>query len=105
MQYHIGLDIGSVSINTVVLDEQCNIIENHYDYCHGKPFHQLNSILSRILENYALETIGYVAITGTGGVLTAELIGGYYVNEIVSQATSVAWLYPQVNTIIEMGGE
>jgi len=105
MQYHIGLDIGSVSINTVVMDEQCNIIENHYDYCHGKPFHQLKSVLSHILDNYALETIGYIAITGTGGVLAAELIGGYYVNEIVSQATSVAWLYPQVNTIIEMGGE
>ncbi len=104
-KYHVGLDLGSVSINTVVVDEECNIVENHYHYCHGNPFHQLSDILSRILNNYEHETIGYVAITGTGGLLATELIGGYYVNEIVAQATSVARLYPHVKTIIEMGGE
>jgi len=105
MKYHIGLDIGSISINTVIMDEEYNIVGNHYDYCHGKPFHQLNNILSRVLNNYDQSAIGYVAITGTGGGLAAELIGGYYVNELVAQATSVGRLYPHVKTIIEMGGE
>ena len=105
MKYHVGLDIGSISINTVIMDEECNIVGNHYDYCHGKPFHQLNNILSRVLNNYDQSAIGYVAITGTGGGLAAELIGGYYVNELIAQATSVGRLYPHVKTIIEMGGE
>ncbi|MCK5093941.1 MAG: hypothetical protein KAR18_04380, partial [Spirochaetes bacterium] len=105
MTHHIGLDIGSVSINTVVIDNNCKIVENHYDYCQGKPFHLLKNVLNRILEKYSLEDIGNVAITGTGGLLAVELIGGHYVNELVAQATSVSRHYPQVKTIIEMGGE
>ncbi len=105
MKYHIGLDIGSVSINTVVVDDKRNIVENHYTYCHGKPFHQLSTILSNLLTNYDHENLGDLGITGTGGQLAAELIGGQYVNEIVAQATAVARLLPEVRTIIEMGGE
>jgi predicted CoA-substrate-specific enzyme activase len=105
MKYHIGLDIGSVSINTVVLDENRNILQNYYDYCHGKPFHQLESILERIFRKYRPGSIGNLAITGTGGPLASKLIGGQFVNEIVAQATSTAQLYPQVKTVIEMGGE
>ena len=87
------------------MDETYAILENHYDYCHGKPFHQLENILIRILNNKDLENIKLVAITGSGGLLATELIGGYYVNELVAQATSVTQLYPQVKTVIEMGGE
>jgi predicted CoA-substrate-specific enzyme activase len=105
MKYNIGFDIGSVSINTVVLDEECNILENYYDYCHGKPFYRLKEVIKRILASFPLEDIHNIAITGTGGLLASELIGGYFVNEIISQSTAVARLYPGVNTIIEMGGE
>ncbi len=105
MKLHLGLDIGSVSINTVLMDKSKNIVENYYDYCHGKPFHLLENILSRIIEKYGQDTFTTVALTGTGGSLASNLIGGYYVNEIVAQASSVAHLYPHVKTIIEMGGE
>ena len=37
----IGFDIGSVSLNTVVMDENNNILENYYEYVHGKPFNVL----------------------------------------------------------------
>jgi predicted CoA-substrate-specific enzyme activase len=46
-----------------------------------------------------------VALTGTGGKLAAELIGGCFVNEIVAQSSSVACLHPEARTVIEMGGE
>ncbi len=105
MKYYIGLDIGSVSINSVIMDNNRKVVEDHYDYCHGKPFHLLKKILERILDRYEYETITDIAVTGTGGLLGVELIGGYYVNELVAQAASVHCLYPQVKTIIEMGGE
>lgn len=102
---HLGLDIGSISINTVIMDGNASIIENRYDYCHGKPFNLLKSILTDIENTYGKERIDSVGITGTGGKLASELIGGEYVNEIVAQSSSVAKLYPEVKTIIEMGGE
>ncbi len=42
-----GFDIGSISINTVVMDYSSKIIEERYDYNHGKPFEKLKEILAR----------------------------------------------------------
>ncbi|HER09454.1 MAG TPA: CoA activase [Bacteroides sp.] len=103
--YHFGFDIGSISINTIVTDSEGNIILERYDYCHGKPFRKLKEILDILGEIYTEDQFGELSFTGTGGKLAAELIGGSYVNEIVAQSTSVSKLYPQVRTIIEMGGE
>ena len=105
MKYHIGLDIGSVSVNTVLIDENRKVIENHYDYCHGKPFHQLRAVLTDILQSHGEDSIATVALTGTGGLLASELIGGHFVNELIAQATSISCQHPEVKTIIEMGGE
>jgi predicted CoA-substrate-specific enzyme activase len=100
-----GFDIGSISINTVVMDPSGEIIEERYDYNHGKPFEKLKEILDILEKSYSREQFGAVSCTGTGGKLAAELLGGTYVNEIVAQSSSVSRLYPQVRTIIEMGGE
>jgi predicted CoA-substrate-specific enzyme activase len=105
MMFHIGLDIGSVSVNTVVLDESCTVLDNRYDYCHGKPFQLLREILGSIIDRYGKDGIRLIGTTGTGGQLASYLLGGNYVNEIVAQSCAVARLYPNVRTIIEMGGE
>ena len=105
MKLNLGLDLGSISVNTVLMDDNKNIIENHYDYCYGKPFHVLVSVLEEILMRRSQDEIGAVAITGTGGRLAAGLIGGSFVNEIVAQSSSVRHLHPEAKTVIEMGGE
>ncbi|MBN1131753.1 MAG: hypothetical protein JXR52_07780 [Bacteroidales bacterium] len=101
----LGIDIGSISINSVILDTEGNVLENHYDYCHGKPFERLKEILDQINIKYPPQLIEVISFTGTGGKLAAELLGGAFVNEVVAQSTSVSKLYPRVRTIIEMGGE
>jgi predicted CoA-substrate-specific enzyme activase len=101
----LGLDIGSVSLNTVLMDESYNILEDYYDYVHGKPFNVLRERLDSILQRIPSESIKGVAITGTGGTLAAELIGGVFVNEIIAQATSTGRLFPDARTVIEIGGE
>ncbi len=103
--FYVGLDIGSVSLNTVLLDDNYNIIEDHYDYVHGKPFNMLYDRFSSILKKYPSVTIKGIALTGTGGKLAAGLIGGVFVNEIIAQATSAGRLYPDARTVIEIGGE
>jgi len=100
-----GFDIGSISINTVVMDYSGKIIEERYDYNHGKPFDKLKEILDILEKSYSREQFGHISFAGTGGKLAVELLGGTYVNEIVAQSSSVSRLYPQVRTIIEMGGE
>ena len=105
LNFFIGLDIGSVSLNTVLLDDNNNIIEDFYDYVHGKPFEMLHERLSSLLVKYPADTIRGFALTGTGAKLAAELIGGLFVNEIIAQAASTGRLFPDARTVIEIGGE
>ncbi len=100
----LGLDIGSISVNTVLLDSDNNIIEEHYDLCHGQPFKVLKDRLTGLIKNYG-ESIGTTAITGTGGKLACELIGGEFVNEVVAESNAVSLLYPEAQSVISMGGE
>ena len=103
--YFVGLDIGSVSLNTVLLDNQFSIVEDHYDYVHGKPFDVLCRRLRLLLQDHPVETIRGIALTGTGGKLASGLIGGVFVNEIIAQATAAGRLFPDARTVIEIGGE
>src|SRR5512136_1948694 len=92
---NLGLDLGSVSLNTVVLDQTFQVLEEHYDFIYGKPFHTLLNRLTDLLTRYSAEDIGITAITGSGGKFAAELIGGTFVNEVIAQATAVSRLYPE----------
>jgi predicted CoA-substrate-specific enzyme activase len=102
---YLGFDIGSVSLNTAIIDDKNNVIEDYYDYVHGRPFNVLKDRLSSVLEKYPSETIKGIAITGSGGKLATGLIGGVFVNEIIAQASSTGKMYPEARTIIEIGGE
>jgi len=101
----LGFDIGSVSLNTVVMDENYNILEDYYEYIHGKPFNVLRDRLTSILKTHTVESITGIALTGSGGKLATELIGGVFVNEIIAQATSTGRLFPDARSVIEIGGE
>ena len=102
---YVGFDIGSVSLNSVIIDTDDNIIEDFYDFLHGRPFNVLKDRFSKILEKYPPDTLKGIAITGAGGKLATDLIGGVFINEIIAQATSTGSLYPEARTVIEIGGE
>ena len=102
---YLGIDIGSISINMVVMDSNMEVVEETYTWCQGKPFDKLLSLLEDLHKRYPESSIEKLGLTGTGGKLAAELIGGENVNEVVAQSTAVSRLHPEVRTIIEMGGE
>ncbi|WP_167618443.1 acyl-CoA dehydratase activase [Maribellus sediminis] len=101
---YLGSDIGSISVNTVLVNENKEIIEEFYDYSRGRPFNTLKNRLSEILEKHD-DISGTIALTGTGSKVASELLNGIAVNEIVAQSKAVMELYPEVRTVIEMGGE
>ena len=41
VRMNVGLDIGSISVNAVVMDSDGRILEDHYLYCRGKPYEVL----------------------------------------------------------------
>ena len=104
-RFWLGLDVGSISVNTILLDEDRAVVEERYTLCHGRPFQALRTVLDELAQTYPVDSIRAVALTGTGGAFAAGLIGGCYVNEIVAQSSAAAALYPEARTVIEMGGE
>ncbi len=101
---YIGSDIGSISVNTVILNEQKKVIEEYYDYSHGRPFNTLYNRIKKILSEH-IDLSGTISLTGTGSKFASQLLNGFSVNEIIAQSKAVMALYPDVRTVIEMGGE
>ena len=102
---HIGLDVGSVSANTVLIDEDKNVVEEHYTRTKGQPLETVLKVLEDILTRFPADRIRSVSVTGTAGKLIAELLGAEFANEVIAQGKSTTHFHPEVKTIIEMGGE
>ncbi len=105
MEVYVGLDVGSVSANTVVLDADKNILEDHYTRTTGDPFTTALTILSEIVERYGEGNIKIIAATGSAGKAIAPLVGAVFSNEVIAQAKAIEEYYPQVRTVVEMGGQ
>ncbi|MGZ3568648.1 MAG: acyl-CoA dehydratase activase [Thermodesulfobacteriota bacterium] len=101
----LGIDIGSVSANTVIVDDHRHVLEEHYTRIKGQPLQTVQKVLEEILHRVPLEQFHSLSLTGTGGKLLSDLLGGNFINEIIAQAKAVQYFYPQVRTIIDMGGE
>lgn len=102
---YVGIDVGSVSADTVVVDEKKRVLEKHYTRTKGQPLRTVQEVLKGLLNRLPDEQIAGTYFTGVGGKLLSELLGGEFVNEIMAQARSVEHFHPDVRTIIDIGGE
>ncbi len=102
---YVGIDVGSISANTVVLDAERRVLEEHYSRTKGQPLRTVQRILEELLHHVPQQQIAGMYFTGVGGKLLSELLGGEFVNEIIAQARSVEHFHPEVRTIIDVGGE
>ena len=102
---HLGLDIGSVSVNTVIVDDRLEVLEEHYTRMKGQPFQTVQRVLEEILARISADPFESVSFTGIGGKPLSQLLGADFVNEIIAQAKAAQHLYPKIRTIIDIGGE
>lgn len=105
--YSLGVDVGSVSTNLVVLDEDNNIVEKLYLRTSGRPIEVLTQGLKTLAEKLP-EDHKFIAAgtTGSGRQLAGVLIGADIVkNEITAHSIAAGSLIPDVQTILEIGGQ
>ena len=100
----IGVDIGSVSVNLVVVDEKGKVIEDRYVRHMGKPMQKAGELLEEVQTAYGSQ-IDFVATTGTGAKMLAPLVGASFTNEIIALTKAFHTLYPHVGSVIDIGGE
>jgi predicted CoA-substrate-specific enzyme activase len=101
----LGIDIGSVAAKAAVLDQDNNLVFSKYIRTRGQPVETILSILEEIFHKYPVASFTVAAATGTGGELIANLMGITFVNEVTAQASGTAHFHPEVQTILEIGGE
>ena len=102
---HLGLDVGSISLNTVVLDDEHRVLFEDYTRTQGQPYEKAVTVLEEVLSRFDPAAVATVSVTGTGGKYLAELLGATFINEIIAQTRGTAEYVPQARTIIDMGGE
>jgi predicted CoA-substrate-specific enzyme activase len=103
--FYLGVDIGSVSVKLVIINQEKEIVEEFYQRHRGQPVPVLITILERVLSKTEGSRFKGLAVTGAGGELVVSYAGGNFVNEIVAHSTAASELLPHVRTVIEMGGE
>jgi predicted CoA-substrate-specific enzyme activase len=105
MKGFLGIDVGSVSTNLVVVDEDNNLVKKLYLRTSGQPIDAIQTGLRKIKEDLEVDISG-VGTTGSARKLAGEIVGADVVkNEITAHAIAASDLVPGVHTILEIGGQ
>ncbi len=107
MRGYLGIDVGSVSTNVVILDEQDEMLANLYIRTNGQPIKAIQAGMELIQDKLPsnLEIRG-VGTTGSGRQLASAIVGADVVkNEITAHAVAALNMVPGVRTILEIGGQ
>ncbi len=103
----LGIDVGSISTNLAVIDEEGRLISKRYLMTAGRPIEAVRQGLDEIGREigYGVNICG-VGTTGSGRYMIADFVGADIVkNEITAQARAAIEIDPEVDTIFEIGGQ
>ncbi|TJX14810.1 2-hydroxyglutaryl-CoA dehydratase [Tissierella creatinini] len=104
--YYLGVDVGSVSTNIVLINENNEVVYKEYLRTQGKPIDILKDGIGRLAKEAGYNNIHGAGCTGSGRQLASIVIGTDIVkNEITAHAIASLNAKPDVRTIIEIGGQ
>ena len=104
---YLGIDIGSISTKGVIIDKNNNIITSLYIWTNGNPISAVKKLVGELKNSlpsdYVVKGIG---TTGSARKLIGLLLDANIVkNEITAHAVGTLNKYPDVRTILEIGGQ
>ncbi|MBS4024548.1 MAG: 2-hydroxyglutaryl-CoA dehydratase [Clostridia bacterium] len=108
MKCYLGIDVGSVSTNIVLINQEKKMIYNDYLRTQGQPLIILKNGLLKLAKansNNDYEIAG-VGTTGSARHLSGVIVGADVIkNEITAHAVAATELIPEASTILEIGGQ
>jgi predicted CoA-substrate-specific enzyme activase len=111
IRYLVGLDVGSTTVKAVVIGtgaeaEADRILWRDYQRHDTRQPEKLLEFLHRIEAEIGIAPGNCrMFITGSGGNALSALIGAKFVQEVNAVALAVEKLHPEVNSVIELGGQ
>jgi predicted CoA-substrate-specific enzyme activase len=106
METYLGIDVGSVTTKFALLNSKDQLINYLYLPTQGKPIVTVQHGLNQIKKTQEDISICGAATTGSARYLAGVIVGADLVkNEITSHAVATLHFIPDVQTIIEIGGQ
>ena len=105
---YLGIDVGSISTKGVIIDKKYNILSSEYIWTQGDPIGAVKRLVGLLDERFDKERYQIVATGTTGSArrLVGAVLGATMVkNEITAHAVGTTTFYPDVRTILEIGGQ
>ncbi len=106
--YFIGMDVGSTTVKAVVVETATDkIIWSDYQRHDTKQPEKVLEFLKRIESDIPDLRPGHtrIFITGSGGNGMARYLGAKFVQEVNAVSLAVEKLYPECESVIELGGQ
>ncbi len=106
-QGYLGIDVGSISTNLVVISGDGEVLFQTYRRVDGDPIGSVQKALPAVRdalpEGFCFAGVG---VTGSARYLIGGVVGADVVkNEISAHARAAVHLHPDVQTIFEIGGQ
>jgi predicted CoA-substrate-specific enzyme activase len=103
----VGMDVGSTTVKAVVTDVATGaMLWQDYQRHETKQPEKMLEFLVRMQNEVGIApNNARVFITGSGGGSLANLIGAKFVQEVTAVSLAVEKLHPEVNSVIELGGQ
>jgi predicted CoA-substrate-specific enzyme activase len=104
---YLGIDVGSISTNLVLIDAMGALVAKQYLRTRGQPIRAVQEGLKALQADLpdSLQVAG-VGTTGSGRFITGLLAGADVVkNEITAHALAAIHSHPAVQTVLEIGGQ
>ncbi len=108
----LGIDVGSVSLKFVLMDNDGNVLTSVFLRNRGSPIESVKDGMAQLrkqieesdeLQEYTIRACG---TTGSARYLTKAVVGGDIAKtEIIAHAVGAQSEYPDVRTILEIGGQ
>ena len=104
--YYMGVDVGSVSTDIALIDDNLNVVEKIYLRTKGNPIKAVQEGFKLLIDKYEDAEIASAGTTGSGRIIASTIIGADAAkNEITAHATAALEIDKDVKTIIEIGGQ
>ncbi len=109
-EVYLGIDIGSTSTKALLMNRDRSVLCGFYTRTAGRPVHAVRKLFASIDDvilksKSSLRIIG-AGTTGAGRKFTGRIIGAdIIIDEITAHARAACELNPDVDTIIEIGGQ
>jgi predicted CoA-substrate-specific enzyme activase len=105
MAYLLGIDIGSVNAKMSLIDDGGNILRLDLEKITSSPRAALNSLISRLAQEFNLAEVDSAGVTGSGRNVIPKELGWAEYGSPLSTAAGLLHYHPDARTIIQIGGQ